>query len=135
MPRAMASKSKLAKVLGVTMSLAPLSFTQKPTSRSRKMCSIGFWTAPRRLIAATSTIDSSQVGSCQVITSPAPIPNSAKPAAARSARVLYSPNVISRPLSSTAMRASGVASARFSISSHSVRPSSISSPCSPVGRF
>ncbi len=91
--------------------------------------------APKRLIAATSTIDSSQVGNCQVMTSPAPIPNSAKPAAARSARALYSPNVISRPLSSTAMRASGEAAARLSISSHSVRPSSISSPCREVVRF
>ncbi len=100
----------------------------KPTSRSRKIGRIGFCTASRRLSAATSTSDSIQVGSCHATTSPAPTPNWASPAAARSASDQYSAKVRVRMSSSTAISASGVASTRFSMSSQSVLPCSMPAP-------
>jgi hypothetical protein len=83
-------------------------------------------------MAATRTIDSNHVGSCHTTTSPGPMPRSLSAAATRSLRVANSAKVILRPLSSTAISASGVASTRLPMSSHSVRPSSIyASPCCP----
>src|SRR3954470_17846873 len=81
---------------------------------------MGFWTAPSRASAATSTIDSIHVGSSHdTLTSPL-MPWDWSPAAAVSAALRYSRNVIVRPVSSTAMTASGDASARRSINSHNV---------------
>ena len=60
-------------------SLAPAWRTQKPTSRSRKMCRIGFCVAPSRASAASSTADSIHVGSCHVTTSPGPMPRVGQP--------------------------------------------------------
>src|SRR5437016_6041121 len=87
------------------------------------MGSIGFCTAPRRESAPTSTIDSNHVGSSHETLTSSPTPSSMSPAATRSTAALYSANVRLRPSSSSPKRASGVAAARRSTSSHSVRPS------------
>src|ERR1700694_4560469 len=83
---------------------------------------IGFCTAPSRDNAATRTKDSIHVGSSHETLLPRVTPMRDKPAATRSAEILYSRKVRLVPNSSTAMEASGVASARSSTSSQSVLP-------------
>ena len=90
--------------------------------------------APRRASASTSTLLSSQVGSCHDTTSPAPIPWRASPAAARSAAVLASAHVRVRPSSSTAASPSGVAAARRSTSSQRLPPSTFGMCTTPCAR-
>ena len=102
-------------------------------ARRGRWAASGSARAPRRLSAATSTSDSIHVGSCQETTSPAgrrgpaALPPPARP------RAQYSAKVSVRMSSSTAMSASGVASTRRSISSHSVRPCNMRPARRPAG--
>src|SRR5712691_7048051 len=96
------------------------------------MGNMGFCTAPRRESAPTSTIDSNHVGSSHETLTSSPTPSPMSPAATRSAAALYSANVRLRPSSSSPKRASGVAAARRSTSSHRVRPSRLVLTSPPV---
>ena len=63
----------------------PASRVMYVTSRSRRIGITGFCTAPSRGSAASSTIASIVVGSCQLTTDPALTPSAAKPAATAAA--------------------------------------------------
>ena len=69
---------------------------------------MGFCTAPSRDSAATSTSDSSQVGSIHETTVSDSTPRAASPAAARNAAARYSAKLSSRPFSSLAKRAASL---------------------------
>src|SRR3984957_1448870 len=90
------------------------------TSASRRIGRIGFCTAWQRASAAISTTDSTQVGSCQLTTVPAPKPWSHSAAATLSARSSNSAKVSDRPRSSRTMTASGLAAARRATNRHHV---------------